>query len=158
MEKKRQLSIGFTEEQITRINNFASKLRVPPTILIREFTMAHITQQSVEELDSKYDFHEYENDIVNAVCQEFYVTKSEMVRQSRKRYIVDARMCVYYLMSKHLGYNNTEIGRIFKKNPSTILHAIREAVILIEVDKHFKTRFDKTMEIINPQVVIKDYI
>jgi chromosomal replication initiation ATPase DnaA len=61
-------------------------------------------------------------------------------------------------MSKHLGYNNTEIGRIFKKNPSTILHAIREAVILIEVDKHFKTRFDKTMEIINPQVVIKDYI
>ena len=151
MERTKRLSVGFTEQEVNQITNFASKLRIPPTQMIREFAMKYIEEQSAEELNKTYSFKDAENDIINAVCKGFHVTKTEITRKVRKRYIVDARMCVAYMMRHRLGYGVSEIGRILKKHYATVIHMLKESEALIEVDKHFKNRYEKALNLLESE-------
>lgn len=148
MEKKKRLSIGFTEKELNQISNLSAKLIITPAQLIRQFVMKKIEESSIDELENTFNFSDCEDKIINAVCKSFQVQKSEITRKTRKRYIVDARTCAAYIMRNHLGYGVVQISTVLRKHHSSIIHMVGMAEKLIEYDKQFKMRYEDTVKLI----------
>ena len=60
----------------------------------------------------------------------------DVLEVSRIRYICYARQLSMYVLFKHAGIGYTEIGRIFGKRHSTVIHAVKLIDNLKDVDKN----------------------
>ena len=82
-------------------------------------------------------------DIINRVCAAFSVTEEEVVGQSRRKNIVEARQVVAYLSRKVLDMPLSSIGlHLGGRDHTTIMHSQRKIEDLIKKDKKFKRRVD----------------
>ena len=82
-------------------------------------------------------------DIINRVCAIFSVTEEEIVGQSRRKNIVEARQVVAYLSRKVLDMSLSSVGlHLGGRDHTTIMHAQRKIESLIKKDKKFKRRVD----------------
>jgi chromosomal replication initiator protein len=82
-------------------------------------------------------------DIINRVCTAFSVTEEEIVGQSRRKNIVEARQVVAYLSRKVLDMSLSSVGlHLGGRDHTTIMHAQRKIESLIKKDKKFKRRVD----------------
>jgi len=69
---------------------------------------------------------ERDNDWLTLVCQITNVTRYELFGRSRKTEINSARMCAMWLMFNKSGKKYTEIARLFNRNHSTVIHAVKQ--------------------------------
>jgi chromosomal replication initiator protein len=82
-------------------------------------------------------------DIINRVCTAFSVTEEEIIGQSRRKNIVEARQVVAYLSRKVLDMSLSSVGlHLGGRDHTTIMHAQRKIESLIKKDKKFKRRVD----------------
>ncbi len=75
-----------------------------------------------------------EQKIIDAVCEFFAISPEELMSKSRAQRIAIPRHYAIYLMRAKTELSTTEIGRIFKRDHSTILHSEKTINNLREVE------------------------
>jgi chromosomal replication initiator protein len=85
--------------------------------------------------------------ILQAVCQAFKVSEADVCGQSRQQRFVQPRTAAIYLMRKHLGMYQNDIGRIFDgRDHSTIGSAVRRFDDYMAGDKYFRASMREAMK------------
>jgi chromosomal replication initiation ATPase DnaA len=64
--------------------------------------------------------------IIPAVLNMFEITNDELMSERRDRSIVQGRQVAMYLYRRYSGKSLQEIGNVFRRDHTTILHAARE--------------------------------
>ena len=75
---------------------------------------------------------------IELVCSHFDLPISQVFIESRIRKIVDARSIIMYICHKHLEMTCTEVGKMFKKDHATVLHACKKIAGFMDIDKSYK--------------------
>lgn len=83
--------------------------------------------------------------IIEIVEAHFQLEKNAMFRRNRKREIIVAKQISILLIKSYSLITLTGIGTIFRMHHSSIIHNIRAAKDMMEVDKEFK-KFYKEIE------------
>lgn len=78
--------------------------------------------------------------ILAAVAKEFEVTPHEMTGCRRFRRVVRARWAAAYFLQKYRGYSTPQLGKIFKRDHSTIVHGLGEVRQLLKRDVGFSVQ------------------
>lgn len=78
---------------------------------------------------------EQENDILHAVAEEYGVSVEDIMSNSRRSDISEARQMSMCLFAETSGYEPERIGRVFGRNRATVIYAIRKMRDLASVDK-----------------------
>ena len=78
---------------------------------------------------------EQENDILHAVAEEYGVSVDDIMSNSRRSDIAEARQMSMCLFAETSGYEPERIGRVFRRNRTTVIYAIRKMRGLASVDK-----------------------
>lgn len=78
---------------------------------------------------------EQENDILHAVAEEYGVSVDDIMSNSRRSDISEARQMSMCLFAETSGYEPERIGRVFRRNRATVIHAICKMRDLASVDK-----------------------
>ena len=82
-------------------------------------------------------------DVVSGVCSIFSVSQEEMVGQSRRKNIAEARQVAAYLAREVLDMPLSEIGvHLGGRDHTTIMHAHKKVSELLKNDDKFKRRVD----------------
>lgn len=79
------------------------------------------------------------NVVLCIAAQEFDIRVAEMKGVSRSRDFVVPRQVAIYICSAMFGSSLTAIGRVFNRDHSTVLNAIRKARALIAADENLRT-------------------
>lgn len=72
--------------------------------------------------------------IVKAVCDYFKISKTSLVRGGRHTKYAHARYIAFLLLHKHTVLTKSEIGKIFNKDHTTVIHGIKKVNDLISVN------------------------
>lgn len=64
--------------------------------------------------------------VIDQVCEALRVSREEMLSEKRDQPLADARTIAVHIMRAYLFLELREIGRIFKRNHSTVLTMIRK--------------------------------
>lgn len=59
------------------------------------------------------------------VCHRHHVTREEVTSRNRTRSVSFARQDLWWRMRETFGFSYVEIGRLFARNHTTVLHGIR---------------------------------
>lgn len=78
---------------------------------------------------------EQENDILHAVAEEYGVSVEDVMSNSRRSDIAEARQMSMCLFAEASGYEPERIGRMFRRNRTTVIYAICKVRDLASVDK-----------------------
>lgn len=78
---------------------------------------------------------EQENDILHAVAEEYGVSVEDIMSNSRRSDIAEARQMSMCLFAETSGYEPERIGRVFGRNRTTVIYAICKMRGLASVDK-----------------------
>ena len=82
------------------------------------------------------------NDVIKAVCDESGVTRNELLGPSRMATFVLARHVAMWLCSVKGISSLSEIGRVFNRDHTSVLHGVRR-VDLLRHEKDFRARTDR---------------
>lgn len=72
--------------------------------------------------------------IVDELCQTLDTTRKELTTTFRKREIVNKRQVIIYILRKYFGWTLSHIGKMFKKDHSTVVHSVQVVEDLLEVN------------------------
>lgn len=64
--------------------------------------------------------------IIDAVCEHFGITKKDLIKKDRHRDIVFARQLAIYLIRFEAKLYVVEIGKIFKKDHTTVVYSTNQ--------------------------------
>ena len=79
--------------------------------------------------------NEAESNILQAVAKEYGVTVDDIMSNSRRSDIAEARQMSMCLFAETSGYEPERIGRVFGRNRTTVIYAICKVRDLASVDK-----------------------
>ena len=79
--------------------------------------------------------NEAESNILHAVAEEYGVSVEDIMSNSRRSDIAEARQMSMCLFAEASGYEPERIGRMFRRNRTTVIYAIRKMRDLASVDK-----------------------
>jgi len=108
---------------------------------LSRFVYVSTKEICMQELNTTLD------NIINNVATVFNLDIKDLFLHTRQRHIVTARqLCIYLL--KRINYGTlSDIGRVFKKDHSTVIHAIKSIDLLIET--HDIQYFHLIKEVLN---------
>ncbi len=96
-------------------------------------------QDHAEYLLARCPINEVKADaVIDAVCDFIGINRLNVYQKSRKKRFVIARKLIAYILSMHYNMWTTEIGKILRKDHSTITHYIK--CIESDVRIYFETR------------------
>jgi chromosomal replication initiator protein len=85
-------------------------------------------------------------DILNLIEAEFGVNREQIQSQNRLRAIVEARHVLFYLMrNSRFDFGVTEIGLIFNRDHTTVIHGVKQINNLIQFNKEYRNTIEKLM-------------
>ena len=76
------------------------------------------------------------------IREEYNITKDELYSKCRKRYIIEPRQIMMYVMRVHYGYRLERIASYFDKNHATVIHAVKNIRNIMFFDKHFEQKIN----------------
>jgi len=88
--------------------------------------------------------------IVDNVCDFYGLTTAQVKGKCRLRGYVKARFVAIYIVRKRTGLTLKEIGRLFHRDHTSIIHAVQtiEEVLSLRFDNDYQEEIKKLMEII----------
>jgi len=95
---------------------------------------------SLKELEKTLLESSYTEYIIN-ICQKIFEVK-DIKSIKRSRELTEARFASWYLMKKILLMTYMKIGRVYRKDHSTIIHGVKEHDNLYEYTIEYRTRFN----------------
>lgn len=88
--------------------------------------------------------------IVTACAAEFNITLEQLIGESRQAPIVLARFAAMALASRLLGYSLPRIGRLLRRDHTTVLNGIRRITAMAEDDPALAARLDRLAASLTP--------
>jgi chromosomal replication initiation ATPase DnaA len=85
--------------------------------------------------------------IIQKACEYFNTCPMSVMGRSRQRQIVMARHVSMYLL-KETGLTLAAIGEMYKKDHTTVIHAIKAVNDQLEVNEVFRNQFEEIQQII----------
>jgi chromosomal replication initiator protein len=87
---------------------------------------------------------------VDNVCDFYGLTTAQVKGKCRLRGYVKARFVSIYIIRKRTGLTLKEIGRLFHRDHTSIIHAVQtiEEVLSLRFDNDYQEEIKKLMEII----------
>ena len=120
------------------------------TLLTKDFTKNLPTKNQAEYVDnlvklatSESKFTSISIELLDLLAQETNVTTAQILGRSRLRPICDARHIIAGLLRESGRYSSTFIGKSLGRNHATILHSVKRCNNLVEVDKAFRTKYNR---------------
>lgn len=98
--------------------------------------------------------------ILEAVCHHFEISKQELLMQRRFRHIVYPRQIAMYLLRQHSGLKRVQIGGLFGKDHTTVIHSWETIKGLSEVYEKTKRTLIDIMNVVRTgdhQIIISPY-
>lgn len=90
---------------------------------------------------AKVDIVEQEK-IIEIVCDHFETTLGKLQRKSRYAETVLARSTLMHFLYKYTSLNKAQIGRLLKKNHTTVIHNLKSFEDRIEIEDHVRGHVD----------------
>ncbi len=84
------------------------------------------------------------NGIIAAVCNEFKVSREQIIGQNRRKFIAFPRALAMHRVRKETGLMLAIIGRLFRRDHTTIINACRK--ISEMTPEHFQTAKEAALE------------
>lgn len=88
------------------------------------------------------------NDPMTIICEYFKTSKSDLISSTRVREIADARHIAMYAFRKTSTMTATAIGKIFKRDHATVIHACRKVENMKSYDAEFANKVKELEKII----------
>lgn len=129
------------DEAVIRLNELRDTMVVDGIYLTVNI---HVSKSLKEtSSNSKIKFIE---DVLSIIENEFGITVAQIKSNSRSRPIVEARHIFYYML-KNSRYEMglTELGSVFNRAHSSVLHGIKTVNNLIDFNKEFRQNIEKLM-------------
>ena len=82
-------------------------------------------------------------DVIDIVCQTLNINVSDIYSKTRKRNISEARQICMYLVYNECLLSLHQVGRIFNRDHSTIIHGRRNIANWLRYEDDFKKKFTK---------------
>jgi chromosomal replication initiator protein len=97
-----------------------------------------------------YNEQKHANQIINDVCDFYGLTPIQVKGKSRLRGYVKARFISVYLLRKRTGLTLKEIGRMFHRDHTSIIHACQtiDEVLSLKYDNDYQEEIKKLIQII----------
>jgi len=88
-------------------------------------------------------YHETVDTIVISVCESLKIKPEIVLSSSRVREVVEARqLCMFFVRKlKELPY--MKIGKMFRRDHATVIHAVNQVTNLLEFSYDFRTKYWK---------------
>lgn len=108
---------------------------------------AGLTQEG--QVMAKYSVHtgDYRK-IISAVCIGLQIDNRDLVGKSRERDISDARKIAFRLLRDLSRLTLVQIGKLFGKEHSTVVHALTSFDELYQFDPAFKAKFNRVKSLL----------
>jgi len=104
------------------------------TLDMAQQIIERFVRNTVKEVSVEY--------IINIVCEYFKISPEQIVLNTRKRQMVQARQIAMYLAKKYSNASLSSIGeQCGKKDHATVYHACKTVANQLETDKQFKVMF-----------------
>jgi chromosomal replication initiator protein len=87
-------------------------------------------------------------DIINIVCEVMEIHPDLISLKTRKREIVVCRQMVYYFLSIYFDYSLAFIGRLFKQDHATVIHAKKTIMNLVHTDRNIRRSYETIKKMI----------
>ena len=87
-------------------------------------------------------------DIINIVCEVMEIHPDLISLKTRKREIVVCRQMVYYFLSIYFDYSLAFIGRLFKQDHATVIHAKKTIMNLVHTDRNIRQSYETIKKMI----------
>jgi chromosomal replication initiation ATPase DnaA len=87
--------------------------------------------------------------VITATCSEFNLTPKTL-RNSRKRTVCDARWLVWLILRRERKTTLRALGDLFGHKHANVIHGLKRAADLIEIDPKFKAAYERISERIGP--------
>jgi len=95
--------------------------------------------------------------VIRCVCNSFFVTESQLMGESRTEPVAHARFAAMAII-KSMCYSLIEVGDLFGRDHSTVIHAMKRTKELLEVDRVFRFKFESTLLEIKKTEPWQDFI
>ena len=115
--------------EILKASIYSQNIKAAPLILQRS-----VKVQTLETPQETIDR------IINDVCQRSGIEKEKILSRSRKKEIVAARFACMYLLRKEAFMTFAAIGRVFDRDHSTAMHALRTVENLLETNDYLMVK------------------
>lgn len=90
-------------------------------------------------------------EIVNLCAELFDVSSKDLLGRSRLRYIVHARYALYAALRQR-GWSFPQIGALFNRHYSSVIHGVSVADYLMERDRSYEEKVE-ALAILKPKPV-----
>jgi chromosomal replication initiation ATPase DnaA len=78
--------------------------------------------------------------IETLVCNYFGESIAEIRKKGRKRHLVICRQVIMFLMRRYTSLTMVAIARLFRKDHTTVVHAVTTVVNLMDTDPVFRSQ------------------
>jgi chromosomal replication initiator protein len=106
-------------------------------------------------LDAAFEFEQKhykmslsKDDIIRVVCEVMEISPELISLKTRKREIVVCRQMVYHVLSMYFDYSLAFIGRLFKQDHATVIHAKKTIRNLLFSDREILKRYETIKKMI----------
>ncbi len=79
---------------------------------------------------------------INEICGHFHTTIEQLLLNRRTKEVVENRHLVMYWYKKNTNMTFCEIGKIFNKDHTTVMHAVTNAENLIKYDDIVRAKWE----------------
>jgi len=111
--------------------------------------MQSIYLDAVVEFDQRTDRKPLsKEDIIRIVCEVMEIHPDLISLKTRKREIVVCRQMVYHVLSMYFDYSLAFIGRLFKQDHATVIHAKKTIRNLLFSDREILKRYETIKKMI----------
>ena len=94
----------------------------------------------VESLNEKLT-----NQIMSVVCKTTHIDWSELKSKCRKREINDVRQTAMWMIRKGTSMSFYDVGKVFNRHHSTVLHAVKAVENMIETDNMYRGHVEQIL-------------
>ncbi|OAL10274.1 hypothetical protein A6V39_02410 [Candidatus Mycoplasma haematobovis] len=126
-------------DKLLKIILILGKFETTKIIDIDDLNKPSIKSEIFNNNEKLLNFHN--NQQIKIICKKLNFKPEELLENNRKKDIVLKRDIVIYILKKRLNISITNIGKMFNKNHSTIIHSLKKIEKKLE-NKDFKKYLD----------------
>ena len=110
--------------------------------------MQSIYLDAAVEFDKKTDKKRLlpKNQVIKIICEVMDIKPEVISLKTRKREIVICRQMVYYFLSTYYDYSYAFIGRLYRQDHATVIHAKKTIESLIETNREIRQCYKSIKE------------
>ena len=140
---------ALVQERVERKVKVDKLYRLHNQTLIKNEDYSERTKKRLATLESNKNvrihskvFTKVELDIIDVICTVHQLEVSDFLSNLRHRDVVNARFQMMSILRNQLYYTFQHIGFIFRKDHSSVIHAIDKHSVYYEVEMNYKNKYN----------------